>query len=675
MVLKYKSKIGLKIASLILLCSSVMTLILSAGQLMLDYRYGIDEMQRQFSNIEKSYLGSISGAVWNFDIELINSQINGIVQLPDIVEVAIVTNYGQVFKAAKDQDEPTEHPMSASFPVNYKNRKGEIELLAKLNIVADKKALYDKLLNSVFYIFSSHALKTFVVSAFILLIIYFLIIRRLEALNEYARRVSSSKSFTENNLTMSSLSVNDELGELMRTISSMSEYLYQQISLLSKKENELVVQASTDDLTGIQNRKSCISLLEYLVTDSKRNNSTLAVAYLDIDDFKTINDTLGHPFGDKLLIEVSRKIKNLIRENDVFGRMGGDEFIIILPNVKTDAGIMIFLDKLFNQFRTPLVIEDKKLNINLSLGLSIYPRDGKKPSELIKNADIALYKSKENGKNCYSFFEPSMNKALVERHQLQNRLATAIGNREFILHYQPIVSGVDGSLVCFEALVRWESPEQGMIMPNAFVPLAEENGQIIDIGEIVIDEGLKQVKQWQQKYNRPFAIAINISSIQLNSSGFTEFLTMSLDKYQFDPKHLELEITERFLLEDNQEMVNLLQSYRDMGMQLSLDDFGTGYSALSYLKKYPFTSLKLDRSFVAELPSNVENRAISAAVLNISHNLKMKVVAEGVENLAQYDYLVQQDADLLQGYYISRPLPPEQVEQWYENRTRKNAQS
>ncbi|MCP3688914.1 MAG: EAL domain-containing protein [Gammaproteobacteria bacterium] len=638
---------------------------------MLDYRYGIDEMQHQFSNIEKSYLGSLSGAIWNFDTNLINAQIDGIVQLPYVVQVHLDTSYGQVFRAEKDQYGPAEYPMSASFPVSYKNRKNENEILGQLSIVADKKALYDKLLNSVFYIVSSHALKTFVVSAFILLIIYFLIIRRLEVLTEYARRVSNTRTFVKSDFALPSPPTNDELGELMRTISSMSTYLYQQICLLNKKEDELIVQASIDDLTGIQNRKSCNSLLEYLVTDSNRNNSMLAVAYLDIDDFKAINDTLGHPIGDKLLIVVSKIIRSLIRENDVFGRMGGDEFLMILPNVKTDGGVVTFLDKLFDRFSTPLVIEGKKLNINFSLGLSIYPRDSREPGELIKNADIALYQAKKNGKNCYSFFEPRMNKALVERHQLQARVEKAISNREFILHYQPIVRGVDGDLACLEALVRWECPEQGMIMPDNFIPMAEESGQIIEIGEIVMDEALRQVKQWQEKYNWPLGVAINISSIQLNSNGFTESLIRLLEKYQFDPKCLELEITERFLLEDNQKMINSLKYYRDMGIQLSLDDFGTGYSALSYLKKYPFTSLKLDRSFVAELPANAENRAISAAVLNISHNLKMKVVAEGVENLAQYDYLVQQNADLLQGYYISYPLPPEQFEQWYEQRTSK----
>ncbi len=419
--------------------------------------------------------------------------------------------------------------------------------------------------------------------------------------------------------------------------------------------------AHYDTLTGLPNRAQWASRASQAIAFARRNQLKLAVLFLDLDNFKTINDTLGHPVGDLLLSSAARRLSACLRDEDVLARIGGDEFVILLPNLNRSDDAAVVARKLLASLTQPFDIDGQELTVSTSIGIAVYPGNGSDIDVLLKHADTAMYGAKSEGRNDFRFFTPDMNSRAFARLKLENALRRAIERDELILEYQPQWEMPEQRLIGVEALVRWQHPERGRINPLEFIPVAEESGLIHAIGDHVLRSACRQQVAWRAAGLRPVSIAVNISALQFRRQGFVERVSGIIAETGADPRGLDLELTESALMQPSPEVEEQLASLRGMGFGLALDDFGTGYSSLAYLKRMPLTHLKIDRSFVQDLPGDTEDAAIASATLSIARDLGLAVIAEGVETPAQRDFLLARQCRVMQGYLLSRPLPAGQL--------------
>jgi len=429
-------------------------------------------------------------------------------------------------------------------------------------------------------------------------------------------------------------------------------------------DEQLAHQAQHDALTGLPNRVLFDSLLRQILKEEQRSHQQTAVVFMDLDRFKEINDTLGHPTGDLLLQEASRRLRSCIRDSDVLARMGGDEFTLILLDVTGINDVAYIAEKIIRSLNKPFCLQGNTCSVGASIGISMYPTDGQSAEELIKCADTAMYRAKETGRNKYHFFTASMGADLMLRIQMKKAIDEAIKNGEFQLYYQPKINLASGHCVGAEALIRWVLPNNELILPDTFLPLAEETGQIIEIGVWVLHEACHQLKAWHVAGYDHHSLAINLSARQFESDLLVEHLVAALAETGLDPAFLELEVTETCAMKDSDKTIDILESIKKLGIRVSIDDFGTGYSSLSYLKKFPVNTLKVDRSFVRDIPEDTDDMAITTAIIQMASNLDISVVAEGVETKAQGDFLTSKGCAMAQGYYFSRPLPPDEYMIW-----------
>jgi len=416
--------------------------------------------------------------------------------------------------------------------------------------------------------------------------------------------------------------------------------------------------ASHDQLTGLPNRVLLNDRLEHMVAEGERYQRFGAVIFLDLDNFKVINDTLGHAEGDELLKAVVKRLKNHVRDSDTLARHGGDEFTLIIQDLKKVENITRVIDGIFSEFNEPFYLKGQEFFVTTSIGISVYPNDGKDADTLLKNADIAMYKAKQDGKNTYQLFDSAMNEKTLERVVLESKLRKAIENKDFILHYQPQIDINSGETVGLEALIRWEEKEIGIIPPGQFIPLAEDTGLIVPIGEWVLYTSCLQNKLWQDEGLNPVNIAVNVSLRQFKQNDFVNNVKRIVADTGLEPKYLELEITESSIMEDVKSNIELLHELKTLGLQLSIDDFGTGYSSFEYLKQLPVDILKIDLSFIRDITENADDVAIVEAIIKVAHTLKLEVIAEGVETIGQFRLLDQLQCDKIQGYLVSKPLFP-----------------
>ncbi|MCC6347820.1 MAG: EAL domain-containing protein [Nitrospirales bacterium] len=426
-------------------------------------------------------------------------------------------------------------------------------------------------------------------------------------------------------------------------------------------EERIRYQAYHDLLTDLPNKTLLMDRLKIALHQARRNSSLLAVMFLDLDRFKTINDTMGHTAGDQLLKDASLRLTGCMREYDTIARIGGDEFIILLPHLLHAEDAAKAAQKILSQFAAPYRVEGHDLHVTTSIGISIYPHDGEYEETLLKNADIALYQAKEQGGNTYHFYSPAINIRTLERIILENSLRRTLDRGELVVHYQPQVDIATRRIVCVEALVRWQHPELGLLDPMQFIPLAEETGFIIPMDEWVLRTACEQNKAWQETGYPPLRITVNLSARQFQQPNLIEIVACVLRETGLKPEYLDIEITESTAMGDIDLTIPTMVQLTGMGVRLSIDDFGTGYSSLSYLKKLPIRKLKIDKSFIRDLTTDQDDRAIVNAVIALAHSLKLKVVAEGVETQEQMDYLRVSGCDEIQGYLFSRPLPPEEL--------------
>jgi diguanylate cyclase (GGDEF)-like protein/PAS domain S-box-containing protein len=433
--------------------------------------------------------------------------------------------------------------------------------------------------------------------------------------------------------------------------------------ITERKVTEERVQflAYYDALTGLPNRTLLQDLWTKALASARRQKGKVALLFLDLDGFKTINDSLGHSFGDSFLQAVAERLKRFVREQDTVARVGGDEFLIVLTNVKDTPDAAVAAGRLMDAMTVELVIQGRSLSIGCSIGISIFPEHGTEGETLIKNADAAMYSAKESGRSSVRFFTEDMNAQAVERLTLENSLRLALGRKELFLVYQPQMDIATGRIIGLEALLRWQHPELGLVSPDKFIRIAENSGLIMPIGEWVLRTACSQARKWQDEGLLAVPVAVNVSAVQFRQEDFREVIGRVLRETGLAPEFLELELTESLLLSNADVTFSVLQELKAMGLKLSIDDFGTGYSSLSYLKRFPVSKLKIDRSFVQDVAVNPDDAAITSAIIGMAKSLHLKVIAEGVETEVQMSFLRAHQCDEIQGYYFSRPLAVDKV--------------
>jgi diguanylate cyclase (GGDEF)-like protein/PAS domain S-box-containing protein len=414
-----------------------------------------------------------------------------------------------------------------------------------------------------------------------------------------------------------------------------------------------------DNLTGLPNRSLLQDRLAHSIARAERSSKKVAVLFIDLDNFKNINDTLGHDVGDELLRHVSRRLSEAVRLEDTIARQGGDEFIVLLDSLDDSRGASLVAQKILNSLRQPFVLTGIEQHVSGSVGIALYPEDGRDAQTLMKNADTAMFHGKSLGKNTYQYFTSQMNIAVKRRMTLESALRRAVMQKDFILHYQPQINLESGEIIALEALVRWKTEDSGTVMPGDFIPLAEETGLINEIGEWVLREGCRQAKEWQTMGLAPRRMAINLSARQFSDRGFLDMVTRVLAETGLEPQWLELEITESQVMRQTEGMIMLLNKLSEMGVQLAIDDFGTGYSSLSYLKRLPIQKLKIDQSFVRDITVDPNDTAIVVAIINMARSLDLETIAEGVETAGQLALLRSKGCRMGQGFYFSAPVRAE----------------
>lgn len=429
-----------------------------------------------------------------------------------------------------------------------------------------------------------------------------------------------------------------------------------------QQEEKIRHQAHFDSLTGLPNRFLALYQLEQRLSSANRHQQTLALIYVDLDDFKRINDSLGHATGDKLLIEASARLRSAVRKEDTVGRLGGDEFIVIIDQIESIKDVAAIAENLINSFRKPFNIENRELLSTATAGVALFPNDGKTPEELLRYADSAMYYAKEAGRNNFAFFTNSMNRDVSRRVQLEEQMHGALGRNEFRLCFQPQISVASSKITGFEALLRWRNPILGDVSPAEFIPVAEHTGLIVPIGQFVLEQAMHAGAQWRKQLGQDITMAINLSPRQFRDPGLIAQILAVLEQSDF-PKHcLELEITEGVLISGHGFIEAALAELHTRQITIAMDDFGTGYSSLSYLRNYPFNVLKIDQSFVRDITRDRADRELVNAAITMAHSLGLQVIAEGVETEEQLSLLKSQRCDLAQGYLISKPLEADKID-------------
>ena len=467
------------------------------------------------------------------------------------------------------------------------------------------------------------------------------------------------------------IAVRDGEGKAVRMAGSQTD-----ITARKKMEEQLIYDAFHDGLTGLPNRALFMDrLMGSFVRKKRRRDYQFAVLFIDLDRFKNINDSFGHFFGNQLLAEVAKRLNNNLRLGDTFARFGGDEFAILLDDIENPGYAKLVAERIHRELLLPFDIHERQVFISASIGIAI-SEEYNRAEDIVRDADVAMYKAKFNGRGCHMIFDEAMRQDVLSYVQLETDLRHAVNNRDFIIYYQPIISLETDRIFGFEALLRWHHKERGFIPATEFIPLAEETGLIVPIGSWVLQEACQQIRLWQEQFpsNPPLTISINVSNKQVSQPDFIKQVAHVLDKTSLNPRSLKLEITESFLMEDTK-IATVLSQLKEMHVQIHIDDFGTGYSSLSYIQQFPVSALKIDRSFINKMGLEGEDSEIVRAIVNLAHNLKMDVIAEGVEKGEHLPILKALNCKYVQGYFFSQPLNGKEAEDFLSKSTIDSSQN
>ncbi|MCP5161739.1 MAG: EAL domain-containing protein [Hahellaceae bacterium] len=785
-----RSPLSFRMLTYILLASSLFTLTAASIQIYADYRQDMSLVDERLSVIETGYMSSLSRSLWSLDLKLLQVQLQGILNLPDIIYLKLKIYPDQ--EIVMGNPNPDIATISHKFPLVHQG--DDVYTLGELTITASLEEIYAQLRQKVIVILTTQTFKTFFISILILWIFQSLVSRHLSKMADFARNLklnaldatlSLDRPITtynredelskvtdainqmrttllndlqkqrENEQEIRKLSLaiqqspssvlicdrnwhieyanykfgqltghsadeivgrqprdisgeqrDGETHQLWETIQQQVErvgvwqgeihstrkngerfweqvvitpitgedkepthylILGEDISIRKRYEQQLLRQANYDILTGLPNRMLALDRLKLALAQARRDELLVGLMFLDLDNFKHINDTMGHDSGDTLLIEASRRISSCLRGTSTVARLGGDEFLIILPSLTDPVATEQVAERILQTFSHAYILNNQEVFVSTSIGIAIYPTDSDNSSTLLQHADSAMYQAKNKGKSAYQRFSPEMKQQSHERLQIESRLRRALELNELELYYQPIVEASTGRLIGAEALIRWINPAMGLVSPDRFIPLAEETGLIIPIGEWVMETACKDIKTWQDKHDLQLTIAVNVSPRQFRDANFINMVERILSTNELQAHHLELEITERLILDDTIETYHILSTLDSFGVRLSVDDFGTGYSALGYLKSYPFDTLKIDKSFVQDVIKEQEDAALVKAIITMAHSLGLKVIAEGVEEVDQLNFLKSHNCDFAQGYYFNRPVPADDFVKWVLN--------
>ncbi len=440
--------------------------------------------------------------------------------------------------------------------------------------------------------------------------------------------------------------------------------LEQEVEQRRAAEHRVEHLATHDPLTNLPNRRGLYEELNELIYRSKRYRYSSAVIYVDLDGFKNVNDHFGHEAGDRLLTRVANNFKKIVRQTDSVARIGGDEFIVLITDINSDNTLITKIESLLYEASQPVKFKGHNISVGASIGIALYPEHGEDAETLLHHADQAMYQAKNHGKNTFRFFTEDINERAHRQRELQDNLRKALPADEFSVFYQPIVDAGSGQVVSAEALLRWHSEKLGQVFPDEFIPAAESAGLIPELGCWVLEKAVETGADWYRRYGIGLRIAVNASTIQFRNNMLYDSIRRQIETHQWDPDLLEVEITEGLLLDDSPEVNTYINEISNCGVRLSVDDFGTGFSALSYLKNYPVSTVKIDRSFIMDLPGDKENEVLVQAIIAMAHGLRLEVIAEGVETIEQWDYLRNLGCDFAQGYYFGKPMPQEEFEEY-----------
>ena len=432
--------------------------------------------------------------------------------------------------------------------------------------------------------------------------------------------------------------------------------LQRRLKILDEQREKLEYQANHDALTNLPNRVLFLDRLSQSIKIAQRDNKEIALLFVDLDHFKSVNDSLGHTAGDKILVDFSQRLSKKIKTTDTISRVGGDEFCIVLNDVENLESLSDFILDILNISKEMYTIQDDTIYLGMSMGIAMYPHDGVDANTLLRDADSAMHKAKDSGRNTYYFYDEQMTKKAQERVFLETQLRKALLKDELVVYFQPQMNGQTNQIVGAETLVRWEHPELGMIYPDRFIPLAEATGMIVQLDRIVMRKALSQFNKWHKEGLNPGKLSLNLAIKQLEEKDFINFVKNILVQEECSYTNIEFEVTESEIMKNPDKSIKVLQELSDLGISISIDDFGTGYSSLAYLKRLPIKKLKIDKSFVDNLPHDAEDVAITKTIINLCKSLNLKVIAEGVETLEQKDFLLNNGCAFIQGYFYSKPL-------------------
>lgn len=628
--------------------------------------------KQQLTTTQQELLDSVeqpaANAVWALDDNLARQTLEGAIKVEHVGSAVIELDDGSMFVSVSNNkknnsqtfislsnklfDDLKEISRPLYRPFYFEGTQKQ-QLIGTLTIFYDTQELTNTLFSQLRFSFFATLARALLLTLVLSVVFHRFLTQPIARISEAIDKISPD-SPDENLLPMSNAHKDDELGLVT---SKFNQILIQ----FSQTQSKLRKMATRDPLTGLPNRTLLLETIAVTIQRSRVHKSSFALMFIDLDRFKNINDSLGHALGDQFLARIARILERVVGDKGSVSRLGGDEFVILADSVHSPDQAADFVDKLLVQLNVPIQLNEHAIHPAASIGISIYPEDGNSAEDLIRHADIAMYSAKAAGSNQWAFFKQQMTERAAVRLRTETSLHDALKNNEFLLYFQPKLDLQTGKITACEALIRWQKDGR-LISPISFIPVAEETGIIIPIGRWVIEQSCRVLRDWQKRYNFAIPIAINVASQQFADASLVSDIKQMALRYQIQPELLEIEITETSLMNDIELAINKLEQLKSAGFGIAVDDFGTGYSSLSYLRHLPITTMKIDRCFVSDLP---EDSAIASTILMLGKQLNLTIVAEGIENEMQLDWLKRNQCQIGQGFYFSQPLPQAEFEALY----------